>query len=70
MDNEPRNNEVVRTMEKLIAQDYSIVIWPDTVTQKDINDMVLANVDVKTILENNTHQGLSAMMSIANWKKT
>ena len=70
MDNEPRNNEVVRTMEKLIAQDYSIVIWPDTVTQKDINDMVLANVDVKTILENNTHQGLSAMMAIANWKRT
>ena len=70
MDNEPRNNEVVRTMEKLIAQDYSIVIWPDTVTHKDINDMVLANVDVKTILENNTYQGLSAMMAIANWKKT
>ena len=70
MDNEPRNNEVVRTMEKLIAQDYSIVIWPDTVTHKDINDMVLANVDVKTILENNTYQGLSAMMAIANWKRT
>ena len=70
MDNEPRNNEVVRTMEKLIAQDYSIVIWPDTVTHKDINDMVLANVDVKTILENNTYQGISAMMAIANWKRT
>ncbi len=70
MDNEPRNNEVVRTMEKLIEQDYSIVIWPDTITHKDINDCVLAGVDVKTIIENNTHQGLSAMMAIANWKKT
>ena len=70
MDNERRNKEVVRTMEKLIAEDYSIVIWPDTITHKDINDCVLAGVDVKTILENNTHQGLSAMMAIATWKKT
>ena len=70
MDNEPRNNEVVRTMEKLIAQDYNIVVWPDTVTHKDINDCVLAGVDVKEIIENNTHQGLSAMMAIANWKRT
>ena len=70
MDNEPRNSEVVRTMEKLIGQDYSIVVWPDTITRKDINDCVLAGVDVKEIIENNTHQGLSAMMAIANWKKT
>ena len=69
LDNEPRNREVVRTMEKLIGQDYSIVIWPDTITHKDINDCVLAGVDVKTIIENNTHQGLSAMMAIANWKR-
>ena len=70
MDNEKRNKEVVRTMEKLIAEDYSIVIWPDTITHKDINDCVLAGVDVKTIIENNIHQGLSAMMAIANWKRT
>jgi hypothetical protein len=57
-------------MEKLIEQDYSIVIWPDTITHKDINDCVLAGVDVKAIIENNTHQGLSAMMALANWKKT
>ena len=25
---------------------------------------------IKTIIENNTHQGLSAMMAIANWKRT
>ena len=70
MDNESRNKEVVRTMEKLITEDYSIVIWPDTITHKDINDCVLAGVNVKEIIKNNIHQGLSAMMAIANWKKT
>ena len=70
LDNEPRNVEIVKTMEKLIAEDHNIVIWPDTVKVKDINDMVLTNLPVYNIIKENTYRGLSAMMAIANWKKT
>ena len=53
----------------LIEKDYALVIWPDTITQKDINDMVLAGVeDVQTIIDNNTFTGLEARMKLATWK--
>ena len=42
MDNEPRSREIIKRMEKLIDKDYELVIWPDNVKEKDINDMVLA----------------------------
>ena len=69
MDNEPRSKETVNKMEQLIEKDYALVIWPDTITQKDINDMVLAGVeDVQTIIDNNTFTGLEARMKLATWK--
>jgi len=46
------------------------VIWPTTITQKDINDMVLAGVkDIQTIIDNNTFSGLEATMKLAAWKR-
>ena len=35
-DNEPRNKEIVKRMYEAVERDYKIVIWPDTITQKDI----------------------------------
>ena len=36
MDNEPRSREIIKRMENLIDNHHALVIWPDTVTQKDI----------------------------------
>ena len=70
MDNEPRSKETVNKMEQLIEKDYALVIWPDTITQKDINDMILAGVkDVQKIIINNTFSGLQAKMRLASWKR-
>ena len=69
MDNEPRNKEVVKTMETLIDRDHQIVIWPDYISEKDINDMILAGRDVQTIIKDNTYKGLFARMALTNWKK-
>ena len=41
LDNEPRSIEIIKQMERLIHQEHELVIWPDSITQKDINDMVL-----------------------------
>ena len=70
LDNEPRSREIIKQMEKLIHQEHELVIWPTTITQKDINDMVLAGVeDIQTIIDNNTFSGLEATMKLAAWKR-
>ena len=70
MDNEPRSKEIVNKMEKLINNNYELVIWPDSISQKDINDMVLAGQqDIQTIIDNNTFSGLEATMKLAAWKR-
>ena len=71
-DNEPRNKEIVRSVEKYIEMGYRVCIWPDHIEHKDINDMVLAGIkeqDVRLIIDNNTYQGLGAMVRFNTWKK-
>ena len=68
-DNEPRNKEICKQIEKLILQDRKIVIWPDNVKEKDINDMILADIPVEDIIKNNTYQGASAQLRFAEWRK-
>ena len=48
-DNEPRNKEICKQIEKAISQGRNVVIWPDTVKEKDINDMILAGYSKKDI---------------------
>ena len=69
LDNEPRSREIIKRMEKLIDKDYELVIWPDNVKEKDINDMVLAgNANIMQTITNNTYTGLSAKLKLASWK--
>ena len=71
-DNEPRNSEIVKQVEKYIGMGYHVCIWPDHIEHKDVNDMVLAGVkeqDIKLIIDNNTYQGLGAMVRFNAWKK-
>ena len=44
------------------------MIWPP-VPEKDINDMVLAGRNVKSLIESNTYQGLQAKVKLTEWKK-
>lgn len=69
LDNEPRNKEIVRRMETLIDNNYELVIWPDNLVGKDINDFVLAGYDVCDIIKSNTFRGAEARLRIAWWKK-
>ena len=40
-DNEPRNREICDRISKCIEGGNQIVIWPSTINEKDINDMVM-----------------------------
>lgn len=68
-DNQPRNKEVCSIIEKNINQGYNVVIWPQTVEEKDINDMVKAGHDVKKLVADNTYNGLTAKAKFISWKR-
>ena len=68
-DNEPRNREIVNRISKTIDRGDKVVIWPTTVEEKDINDMVLGGQNVMSVLESNTYSGLKAKVKFNNWKK-
>ena len=45
------------------------MIFPPHIREKDINDMVLAGHDIKTLLESNTYSGLEAKLKLQTWKR-
>jgi transcription elongation factor Elf1 len=68
-DNEPRNLEIVNRISKVIGQGYKVVIWPSYIKDKDINNMVLSDLNVQEVLEASTYQGLEAKLKFTHWKK-
>ena len=68
-DNEPRNREIVNRIAKTIDIGDSVVIFPSSIDEKDINDMVMAGHDVQKIVECNTYRGLEAKLKFNTWKK-
>lgn len=68
-DNEPRNKQIVQRYESTIDKGEKIVIWSKHNKEKDINDMILAGLDVQRVVESNTYQGLEAKVKLNEWKK-
>lgn len=68
-DNEPRNKEIVYKIGQAIRKGNKVVIFPKSIHQKDLNDMVLAGHDVQTMIESNIYQGLEATLKLNEWKK-
>ena len=68
-DNEPRNREIVNRISKSIDRGDKVVIWPNNIQQKDINDMYLSGHDVQKVVESNVYQKLEATLKFNNWKR-
>jgi hypothetical protein len=71
-DNEPRNKDIVRMMQDAIKLGHDIVIWPNTIAQKDINEMIMAGQtkdEIESIISSNTFSGLQAQTKFVFWKK-
>lgn len=68
-DNEPRNKEIVAKYEKVIKNGYSVVVYPSSIKEKDLNEMFLAGRDVQDIVECNIYSGLEATLKLNDWKK-
>ena len=71
-DNEPRNKQIIDRMYKIIDNGYMIVIWPENVKEKDINEMIIKGKTKQQIQENifdNTYSGLSALTNLNTYKR-
>ena len=71
-DNEPRNREICKQMDSCIEFDKRIVIWPDSMKHKDINDMIMAGYEkeqIQEIIDDNIFSGASAKLRFSEWKK-
>ena len=71
-DNEPRNKEIVKLMQESIKSNHHIVIWPNTIQAKDVNEMVMSGIsvdEIESIISSNTFNGLQAQTKFVFWKK-
>ena len=68
-DNEPRNEEIVKKMTAIGKLGYKVCVWPDTIIEKDINDMVLGGINPLDVINKNTLQGLKLQLAIQTWSK-
>jgi transcription elongation factor Elf1 len=71
-DNEPRNKEIVKKIDDAIEQHYNVMIWPEMIDSKDINDMVLDGFspdEIQDIISRNTFVNLRAKAEFIKWKK-
>jgi hypothetical protein len=69
-DNQPRNVELLKIMKKTIDAGCKMVIWPDYIKEKDINDMILSGIEIHSIINQNTFSDLPLQLKFTDWKKT
>jgi 3-phosphoglycerate kinase len=71
-DNEPRNKEIVKMMQDAIKLRYDVVIWPNNVQGKDINEMIMNGIspdEIESIISSNTFRDIQAQLKMNMWKK-
>ena len=71
-DNEPRNKEIIKRMYDVIEKNYNIVIWPQHIQSKDVNDLIMSGMtkdEVKKLISINTFSKLSALTKLTDYKK-
>ena len=70
-DNEPRSKETCAKIEKTIDKGYKVVIFPETIKSKDVNDMILSSetMYINEVLRDNISSGLEAKIHYTAWKR-
>ena len=71
-DNEPRNEQIIKQIEKQVDAGNKVCIWPESIKVKDINDMILSGMssdDIESIIDENTFEGMSAKLNLMRWRK-
>ena len=72
-DNEPRNRDTLKKIDKAVLQGYNVCIWPENLSYKDVNDMILGGLSaefIKHIIDTHTYRDLGAKLALTKWSKT
>lgn len=72
-DNQPRNIEICSYISKTIELGKNVVIWPEHIKYKDINDMIVYGnfslIDINNIIKERTFRGVKAKLELSKWKQ-
>ena len=71
-DNEPKNREILKIMERSIQNGRKVCIWNKQNKHKDINEMICSGMtkeDVISLINTRTFSGLNAMLEFNEWKR-
>lgn len=68
-DNEPRNPDIIKRVKQAIKGGYRVVVWPDWVKYKDINQAAMDGFDMKRVIDGNVFLGLEAELAIKRHSK-
>lgn len=72
-DNQPRHHDILKIYQGKIANGHKIMIWPDWIESKDVNDAIISgevpHVDLMKIIRENVFQGPHAQLRFNDWKK-
>lgn len=68
-DNEPRSKIACKKIENALRLGFKVVIFPEWVKGKDINEMFLNGHDVQHIVETYHVQGMLGLLKHSVWKK-
>ena len=64
--------EIAKQLAKYIERGYNVVMYPDSIKEKDINEMILAGKSSGQILDlinTNTFNGMEAKLKFTEWRK-
>lgn len=70
-DNEPRNKQIVAGYKKVINSGKEVCIFPKTVKEKDVNEMVI-NYGYQYVMEliaDNVYSGMQGKLKLTDWKR-
>ena len=71
-DNEPRSKETCKKIQKAITLGYKVCIWPSSIEEKDINELVMNNMTpsfIKQLMGDRLYEGMEAQLVFDSWKK-
>ncbi len=69
-DNQPRNKPIVDQIGKAIEAGFRVCIWPSSVVQKDVNEMIQAGIsdaEIYHTIKTNTFSGMKARLRLGKW---
>jgi hypothetical protein len=72
VDNEPRNIAIVKSVSKYINLGYNICLMPETILEKDINELAQTGNtknEIEKLIADNTESGIAATLLLTQWRK-